>query len=469
MEQTTPVLTPLPQCRYCGRAISLDAVRHAWHDSSGMHSCTGNIGTGGHLPQQVTPTPQPTPDVEIPLQQPVSRVPQVADIAKWGDTNKQAEQPDTVKVKVTIEHGIYLINTFGRNLPDKKLIINCLPSSLRILIPKRYRIARYQDITACMGMAGAAIPNKVWANAIAQAIILTEADKDGAPVEMTTASQGGYLAMGNTLYQLQPVGIVKANQALVAMRKQARERIDGWEHAYKRATEAMAESILQQARAAEHKFNEEKRGMEEKLRQVPPQQFLNRPLRYRSGWQVGLWLSVVIKAFEYNAGSSDEVRWEVSEEQLDNAMPVNVLVWVPVGKDGHYNVTSIKTDEIFTYCLPHITADHACVSPGDAPRKLENDAQLRQLEQGLERAFSVVNLGSMYNEISRWNKFLAAFVPPELEDALITQRVSMSTVARRVLEERTRVEEHLANSDGPMPEDTNIELDNEESENWSTR
>lgn len=101
--------------------------------------------------------------------------------------------------------------------------------------------------------------------------------------------------------------------------------------------------------------------------------------------------------------------------------PFTVRLWVPLDKDGAYQVSGIHLDD---GSLPHITQAMACLGLGDAPPKLTSTKECQMLMGSLVRGLKQINLSSLLSrEKMRWLKEVRDAVPSEVRRRIGLRRM----------------------------------------------
>ncbi len=332
-------------------------------------------------------------------------------------------------------------------------VINCnrqLPTVSRILpwfTPEEQELIRpFVSYTGearySIQKVGPRIPYQRWADVIAQYLSVLDRNKLGAKAEAPQI-QVAYLAIGDAVWELSNARVIppttaqeEARQASLAEhRRQCAEllrsaeeqkralEIEG-ETERKRLIEAGRSNAREVTAAAETSRREAQRLLNEARSVVPktPPAWMAEsgyPIRYRpsgdeEGWAIQIQMKVQLRAFDVNYGDNGVTR-EFSWGARTAPTPrlKTVLIWVPIGPEGSYNISSLFLDPT-SQTLPHMSHTCACMGPGDAPPKIQNLDQLLRLRESVRRTMERVQLDSLRCDPSEWRMAFKSAIPAEL-------------------------------------------------------
>jgi len=263
----------------------------------------------------------------------------------------------------------------------------------------------------------ASVPFQDWANAIGEAIIQADANANGGSFEANTLREPAYLALGDTLFRLSPVELIKTNKALVATKKRANEKANVAIKKKLAEGQLAADTLVETAARI-------KQEAEETLRRTSRQQPAPAwavdsriPCKFDGyRWCVECVFYLKIEYFDVNfydsIGTPRKFRWQAIPK---NSVPIRL--WVPINQDGSYALTSIYVDHLSSE-IPHISFSAACLSLGDAPAAIKSIGNLHGLRDSIERCMRGVQLDSLRTPIRDWLPTFKDSVPPELYKAI---------------------------------------------------
>ena len=371
--------------------------------------------TEGTVPVGMT-----TPEAETLVSTPPVGTPAQPDTAAQVQVLAHNQQLVRVKVTWNEREGRAVIGS-NHDLPTCIQVLEQLDKNWLKLLD-RYTKRSYYGLEQTITRSRGRIPLSAWSNAIAQATLMVlRASEPEAATEVQQMLHGGYLAVGDVLYQLNAVQAVGTNRALAAVRARVLDKVKVEAAEIREAAQRTAAGVLRTAGELRQQVEAE---LARARRELPPPAWaveaelaLRRKV-YDSQplWCVGMVLRIRVSNFVLYPDSPQR-RWSWSVPGWEDKKPVVALVWVPLQVDGSYAVTTVYADETAPV-LPHMTTAAACVAPGDAPERIRSVEELQQLRDGIMRAFRTVNLSSLYNSIYAWRERFKDYVPAEIEKAV---------------------------------------------------
>jgi hypothetical protein len=274
-------------------------------------------------------------------------------------------------------------------------------------------------------------PLSMWQDAIAAEIahrLQVEANENNLEPTVLNPTMPGdaYIAIGEGVYKLQPVGVAPINKALNLVRRKAMstarteaDRIIADGKLSVSGIVAEANKRLAEAAAKLRDLNNAK---------IPPAWTLGYPVRYNSdqGWfEVAIDFDFCITHFDWPSYRSPRptepqgvnrpvIRTWAS---VATAPHFKVKMWVPAREDGAYRTSQCRLD---TACgpLPHMKATGSCMTPAMAPPNIKTSRQLIQLRDAVAICLRRVDLSSLYVSYSSWDARAQAMTPPALSNSL---------------------------------------------------
>lgn len=310
------------------------------------------------------------------------------------------------------------------------------------------------------------IPLQKWVDWIGQWLLAKEARKAGATYESRALDEGAYLSVGDTLYRLSPVALIRTNKALAVAKRKAMESVSAERDNILAEAKFNAQGII--ADATKKQKDAEAIFLRASSSTPPPSIVYSGgiPAQWdfnKSHWLVGMDLNIIPTGFDFEwdhveGGELDpvtnrrrrisrkcEMSWPaVAQEDPLRGVKANILI--PISADGSYALTGIKIAPQSPTQLPHISFSSACLSLGDAPRSLTTLTDYRLLKRSLTRAMARVQLNSLLVFYDRWRDAFLPFVPPDLDKALCGEGIT--SFAERLLREQTE-------ADAPAGADSN--------------
>jgi hypothetical protein len=330
----------------------------------------------------------------------------------------------TVRVKVRVVRGnAEVVTTCNHPLPEYVNIVKRLEKQWLAQLSRYDK--KYGHLNCVIYNYRNTIPLSAWTAAISQAVVnqlMINHDTE-AEVVMPLGMQGGYLAIGGYLCQLNVVQSIKTGAALTVTKRRIMEQTKGVAAAIVRNANTTAAGVLSAAREVKQRAEQEAAVLRSNV--PPPQWAVAAGLMVKniggSGsavWCVGMMLQIRFAKFVITASDATqphyvrEISWEVPRWR---ELPyVSILAWAKLrDAAGHYDTTACFLDPMTPY-LPHMTTAASCMQLGDAPELLNSTGALGSLRNSITRCFQVVNLGSLYNNPYNWREKFADFIPEEL-------------------------------------------------------
>jgi hypothetical protein len=278
------------------------------------------------------------------------------------------------------------------------------------------------------------VTHEEWQEAIAREIIdrLSKPASEEA-TELSLIRGDAYMAMAGAVYELRPVGIVRTNNALVALRKQVTAASK--KEAVKIVDEAKANAAAIVTTANTRLAKATTRLTDANASPTMPTWMRNLPIRRGPGhgserdqWMVHGTFDFSIQYFEHTTdarvgtgatGPNREryvhryKRWATQP----NVPPIKVGIWIPLNTDGTFAQTAIHMNEL-SPLLPHMLHDHSCLSLSSGPGVITRPSHIAALCEAIRVCFHGVNLGSLLNHYRHWPDSIRAFCTPQIKEAL---------------------------------------------------
>lgn len=323
------------------------------------------------------------------------------------------ETSTAVRVKVFRDDEGVLKVECSRPIPELKKVAAHLTKTQQRDV--KYHIDYGRDVQGAIQRSQ--IPYQDWANAIGEAIIQADADAAGGSFEANAMKEPAYLAMGDTLFKLSPVELVKTNKALAATKKRAIEKSSAEAKRLISEGQLAADALIRNAAVIEKKAKDT---LHRASRITPaPEWAVNGgiPCKWNGySWAVELAINFRIEYFDVNFFDSRDnhkrYRWDAVYQPF-----VPIRLWVPVNTDGSYALTAIYVDHLSSQ-IPHISYSAACLSLGDSPRTIKSQEDLWALQTSIERCMKGVQLDSLRTYIGDWLPKFKHSVPADLYKAL---------------------------------------------------
>lgn len=343
---------------------------------------------------------------------------------------KDLPEPEKITVHVTRSNGHYQIKC-NQNLPTANLVVAELHN-------RDY--SRYANdylsytLTELMNSWHGAISASEWQEAILSALLRqSKPVNEAEPIEVVNLTNT-YMAMGNQLFKLQPVKVIKANGALRAVRARATA-------ASKREGERIIEDARRSCKGitdeAAKLLSEAKAKLAEANRVLtPPAWTQGFPVRLREQdryfeWFVGTVFNFFLTQFHYSFSATNAAGRAVVRTKIWNAKPevpaFKVRLWIPCNSSDTSWFTKCFVDES-SPALPHIKQSHACGSSGAAPRRITSIRDVTNAAVAMQNMCTVANLNSLLVYEQYWEQRIRDFVPPALW-AVIQNHAYTSTPA----------------------------------------
>lgn len=330
-----------------------------------------------------------------------------------------------VEVKFNSERGgVEVLLPDGGEPPNFGEVSKFLPLKVaKRLSRSRSRSLTWESISSLAEENQSWIPFQVWADALAEWLIVKEANATGARSEVRAVVQGAYLAMGTTLFKLSPVDMIPQNKALAAAKARALSRAKVAGSALMAEARTNVRGMLQAGLERKKKLEREVEGLERKLVGVLPRwvQDAGIPTRFRMGsWELQISfthkLGSIWAGWEVGAGRSRLERHEL-EFPVTGVRSIQKLAWMPISPEGSYSLSNLVLDKICQE-MAHMSHSGSCMSLGDAPEKLASVEDCTKLGASLERAMSQMNLQSLLGGMSEVVSQYEDGLPPDLYIAL---------------------------------------------------
>jgi hypothetical protein len=275
---------------------------------------------------------------------------------------------------------------------------------------------------------------QVWADAIGHAILASLSNKAGATFESQAIQEAAYLAVGDQLFRLSPVAMVKTNKALAAVRQRANDKA---RQVIKKLTDEAQMAADALVEDAKHIHQRAEEILQEVKGTCPMPDWARKGsiiCRWNAGskrWELGMHIRVVLEGFDTKFHRVSDGTPHVYSWPAKTVRTVKTFLWIPIKHDGSYAITSIMVDRHWPE-LPHISHAAACMSIGDAPAKLTNGDEFEQLKDSIVRCMKRVQLDSLRTSYSSWGPTFHEAIPDELAAALETWGSSPAGLAARL-------------------------------------
>jgi hypothetical protein len=269
------------------------------------------------------------------------------------------------------------------------------------------------------------IPITAWQAAITAEIIARLTPQESHDATEVTIVSNAYLAMGNELYKLQPVGTTRTNKALSALR--AKIRASAMAEAERITTDARTNSerliALANTRVAEA---DRRLAAAAGAPALPPAWATANNLNLKWQPDIGRWCvgihmlfrveKWVADAHEAAPNSTPTNRHYCLHRKTWNALPaseVKVLIWLPLSPEGAYGITNMFLDWA-SPMLPHNKHSSSCLSVATTITRVDTYDRFYQLVSHIQHALRVVEIHSLLVYPNVWEQRIRAFCPANL-------------------------------------------------------
>lgn len=295
---------------------------------------------------------------------------------------------------------------------------------------RKYKPKSYWTLETNIAKSQEVIPFQTWADAISAAVMTRMANDQGATSELHHLAQGGYLAMGDTIYKLSAVGMAGEMKALQVAKKKLKEKAELEAKTLLESAKVSAEALLRNAAQKRQEADSYRAQVEREIGQIPPKWLVDTsyPIkfdRYTMRWIAQLQINFSITAFDLKFQSS---RTNYETRTFTWAAPMAdariIRLWVPFNREGEFTATQIAVDQSDP-TLPHINHSGGCMGLSLAPKQLKSSRDLHLLKRALEDCHRKVQLDSLFTPSAEWSKSFAEFVPKELKEILACSHVEV--------------------------------------------
>ena len=306
----------------------------------------------------------------------------------------------------------------GHPLPDIRSVLVNMPPKVERYLKKEQRYG-VPPLREAIRLTRSITTYQQWSDAIGSAILTRMSNKTGAVTDLKNIAEGGYLAIGETLFKLSPVALVKTNKALAVTRKRVLDKINIEVDLIKSSAKATSDALLENAVRKKLEADEYKAKIERTVSLTPPTFITSYglPNKYSHGnWYVGFTCLITLSSFEffYTGANGRDIKhvWKALPMK-----PMPIPMWVPVQNNGMFSATSVSVDESFPV-LPHMDHYSGCLGLSGLPSVINGRASVRALKQAIEQCFAVVNLSSLYVSPDNWKDTFKEAIPLALFSAL---------------------------------------------------
>lgn len=315
-----------------------------------------------------------------------------------------------VKTTVGLNEAGQVIITCSEPIPeDRSAIFAQLPTKTQQNVARSHQ---YYTLEQIIYRTRHTISYQTWAEAISAAIIFRTLNGDGATSEMSSLAGGAYLAMGDHVYKLSPVGMARETKALTVARKMAVDKAKLVGANIIEEAKINSTALVADAARARSEAEEALREARSNARAAPPRWMIESglPIKYaRSAWNVMMPLTTRLTRFDIGLDDRS-FSWEAV---VGHQHQVVTGVWVSIEAAGQFSHTSIYVDAMF-HKLPHIDHSAACFSAGDLPARIRNSTDFSNLQASMQRCLSVVQLDSLRSAPYYWIEDFKASIPADL-------------------------------------------------------
>jgi hypothetical protein len=365
----------------------------------------------------------------------------------------EAPPPPPTKVKVTvkiiaIEARASVMSTHV--LPSANAVANVLPMPHRRQANTFLKRHGGQSTERIIWYLRESIPTSVWTKAIINATIaaLQCGQVTESTLETTHALNEAYLASGDQVYRLSCIGMTGTNKALAVVRRRAMDaaKIEADKIIAKATKDGQlviqnsnreAEAIYVRALTKESEANALMRGV-----QSPPPAWaigVNTPNGGRipiytarpestgsktHPHHVGFFMPISVTKFTFtdldrSPGRTADAYITKTWAPVANMPKAYILIWLPVARDGTFNITSAYVDASCAH-IPHVNTANACMTPSSMPPRLSSVVEYHAMWSAIQSTLSEVVLNSLLVNIQNWCSGFKAFCPAPLAAILMT-------------------------------------------------
>ena len=361
------------------------------------------------------------------------------------DAQVEARQAVRVTVKKNERTGAIDINCSHPPIPSQQHVVLHLAPEYK----KKIKPRSYASLVSVISESASIIPFQAWADAISSAIMTRLGNEQGATSELRHVTEGGYLALGTTLYKLSAVAQVPQMKALATARKKMRDVAELEAKGIMEGTRVSAAALIENAQKTRHEAQLLKQKAEQDLKAIPPSwlietQYPIRYNRYSSRWEAQLIINFCITHFDIKFSSSGftDRKYTWPAGPMD---PRPIRLWVMLDVDGKYQATAIRVDNKDPE-IPHINHGSGCMGLASGPTTITQARHLELLQIALEDCHRRVQLDSLYSDILQLMENFKQAFPKDLAAALKKNGVHGAVELARKLTSEVVNEEAEANT-----------------------
>jgi hypothetical protein len=217
-----------------------------------------------------------------------------------------------------------------------------------------------------------------------------------------TAGAPAYMAVGGTLFRMQPAGEVETTRALTTLRRQQAAAIRQERDGLVANANREAEAIIQEAQRRETAARQLQEEARRSNRLVVPQWYRGDMKKDDSGrLHLKTTLAFYLRFWHMNYGTG-VLTWEFPANP-----PVSVYVWVPIRADGSFSWEHLYLDQATTGDLPHLTHNSSCLNPGESLSHIDSAEAWERFRLLLQRTLNTVNMDSLLQrDPSHWHEYV---------------------------------------------------------------
>lgn len=302
------------------------------------------------------------------------------------------------------------------------------PRRQRMIQVRSFLIYHYSELSLeafTEAVKGYLDTHRAEATGEARQIIASASGDDEIAARLANAG-AGHLMIGGRMFRMTAVDESPTPQRLLAhMRRTAAEAVRTHRDAMIAEANREARLIRSQVESERQEFQQEQaRFRSEIARTRPLPGWLNegRWVVKPDGARISVMVDMIYRPTQFiypewrwtpqgrSVSRTDDLTWP----SIDSA-PVNVKMWIPFELgSGRYDVSNCYVDRSAWSgpVLPHIKHTGACVQPGgEMPRAITSATDVIQLRDSIQRAFRVVNMGSLFTTPAIWSPEVKAFMP----------------------------------------------------------
>jgi len=308
-----------------------------------------------------------------------------------------------IDIQTTSDGRVVGITTTHNPLPNIRVVLSILHQSKPKVVNNAFiNRWKYDNIESVINNSRNLIEYQEWAQAIAEATSIREANKEGAVAAVAPGASGAnYLITNNQVFKLQPVEVLATTNVTQKIKELVTDKAKAEAKQVISAAELSASALVEDANRSVRRAKEEVELLKRDLQFVIPKWVADSGLLCgydaninRMFVTANIYLSIQyfdLTFFSKHLSKEMSYSWEAS--YVD---PKEYTIKLVLNPDEQFNLSQTKMLYGSRYSsLPHLTQAQTCLELQGLPRYLRDRHDYDTIRKRIENACTRVQLNSM--------------------------------------------------------------------------